>query len=449
MLAPAADFLSPRRNSLVAPSARVDKSLNSAQRAVLRGDRAVLAAVSTPNGWPGLGGAKTTTKIAPKAGAILSPGKVAISDHRRRQSAAIAAKATWAETDSDDELPPLEQRGWWVKAKPAAPTPATLPPGDLRHRIEELKRAKAAAAPPPPPPSTATSTLSKSMRRDLGFASPPPVAGAPSRGGAASPFWAAVFEARESLSDSSSRSETSPVMETPVRAPSSASLASLATAAAPDAAAAADAWQNFGVGAAAAAAATPEYGAAESEADPQEAAKAAAVEADVCAWRAKVQRTVADGGAAQAAADRAAAVAALSAALAAVEATKDPWAEAREPATAEYAVIKRTWNVAKGFSYGRTFRLAEGGAIETRDADGRLTNRYEAHRVLGVEALSSRPTDFVLRLAAAAGAFCAGEERITFSAETPWVRDDLLAAATARAVYFADWKSRLPDPVEI
>ena len=49
----------------------------------------------------------------------------------------------------------------------------------------------------------------------------------------------------------------------------------------------------------------------------------------------------------------------------------------------------------------------------------------------------------------AAGAFCAGEERITFSAETPRVRDDLLAAATARAVYFADWKSRLPDPVEI
>ena len=48
-----------------------------------------------------------------------------------------------------------------------------------------------------------------------------------------------------------------------------------------------------------------------------------------------------------------------------------------------------------------------------------------------------------------AGACCAGEERITFSAETPWVRDDLLAAATARAVYFADWKSRLPDPVEI
>ena len=134
------------------------------------------------------------------------------------------------------------------------------------------------------------------------------------------------------------------------------------------------------------------------------------MEADVCAWRAKVQRTVADGGAARAAADRAAAVAALSAALAAVEATKDPWAEAREPATAEYAVIKRTWNVAKGFSYGRTFRLAEGGAIETRDADGRLTNRYEAHRVLGVEALNSRPTDFVLRLAAAAGAFCAGEE---------------------------------------
>ena len=168
-----------------------------------------------------------------------------------------------------------------MKAKPAAPTPATLPPGDLRHRIEELKRAKAAAAPPPPPPSTATSTLSKSMRRDLGFASPPPVAGAPSRGGAASPFWAAVFEARESLSDSSSRSETSPVMETPVRAPSSASLASLEpSAAAPDAAAAADAWQNDGVGAAAAAA-TPEYGAAESEADPQEAAKAAAVEADV------------------------------------------------------------------------------------------------------------------------------------------------------------------------
>ena len=154
------------------PRASTSRSTCAARRPP--GDRAVLAAVSTPNGWPNRR-SQTHGKIAPKAGDpepgqgghLGSPaprrrarqGHLGGDEYGRR----AAARTAWLVGEGD------------VRRADARHAAAGRPPTASR----SSRRAKAAAAPPPPPPSTATSTLSKSMRRDLGSASPPPVAGAP------------------------------------------------------------------------------------------------------------------------------------------------------------------------------------------------------------------------------------------------------------------------------